>query len=98
MIITPVDDPGDYRQGTLINLNVEQINQILGFLPNCADDEGKVKNSWGFMVASKRHYNTWDEKRCGIWDYKGSLDFSTFGPDDIFIELFGPNYKSNCTN
>lgn len=74
------------RTGNLYDINVSTINRILGFEPNQDDDPDKVENSWGFVV---------DGVKCAIWDWKGSQNygqFSTFGPDDVFIKLFGTNY------
>jgi hypothetical protein len=86
MKITPVNETGDYRTGTLQNTSVMEIQTILGFEANVEDDPDKVEHSWGFEV---------DGVRCGIWDYKGSQNwgsFSTFGPEEIFKKLFGNNY------
>ena len=86
MKITPINKSGSHKTGVLTNVTVRQINAILGFKPNVQDDPCKVKHSWGFTV---------DGKECGIWDYKGSETvgmFSTYGPDDVFLELFGFNY------
>lgn len=83
MKITPFKKVGQSRTGTLEDVTVDEINQILGFEPNCEDDPAKVKHSWGFKV---------DGKHCGIWDYKGSEQFnsfSTYGPAIVFIKLFG---------
>lgn len=86
MIIKPVDLRGGHRTGTLSNITVGEITEILGFSPNCDDDPAKVVNSWGFEV---------DGRACGIWDYKGSHrigEFSTFGPHEVFSNLFGARY------
>jgi hypothetical protein len=85
-IITPINKVGANRTGTLYDINVSTINRILGFEPNVQDDPDKVVNSWGF---------SYKDEICGIWDYKGSHEFgqfSTFGPDWVFEELFGTNY------
>lgn len=86
MKITSINKPGRCRTGTLNNINIEKINVILGFEPNVEDDPDKVNHSWGFKAKGKN---------CGIWDYKGSEkyhQFSTYGPDEIFTELFGDHY------
>jgi len=83
MKIQAVNKVGDSRTGSLSGLSVEDIEKVLGFPANCEDDPDKVKYSWGFTV---------DGVRCGIWDYKGGYQFnsfSTFGPTEIFIKLFG---------
>ena len=75
-----------HRTGTLLDIKVSTINDILGFEPNVEDDVDKVVNSWRFTA---------DGEQCGIWDYKGSHaygQFSTFGPDEVFEKLFGTNY------
>ena len=75
-----------HRTGVLMDMNVETINRILGFESNVDDDPDKVVNSWRFIA---------DGNECAIWDYKGSHEwgqFSTFGPDYVFEELFGTNY------
>ena len=85
MDIIPINQAGGSRTGTLKDITVEKIIDVLGFKPNCKDDPYKVKNSWGFTV---------DGVKCGIWDYKGSHkfgQFSTDGPREIFIKLFGDN-------
>jgi len=79
----PVNTGGDQRTGTLDGITAQQITDVLGFGPNIDDDPDKVVNSWGFKYKGQR---------CGIWDYKGSHHdnaFSTFGPREIFVELFG---------
>ena len=86
MKITPIDQAGGSRTGTLQNITVKEINEILGFKPNVEDDPSKVVNSWGFTA---------DGAECGIWDYKGShkyKQFSTDGPAAVFKELFGDKY------
>jgi len=78
---------GSSRTGTLYDINVETINKILGFEPNVDDDPDKVVNSWGFMV---------DDKKFGIWDYKGSHhfgQFSTYGDPVVLEKLFGTNFS-----
>jgi hypothetical protein len=86
MKITPINKAGLHKTGTLVDITVDEINVILGFTPNVKDDTFKVKHSWGFKV---------EGKECGIWDYKGSEEyrqFSTYGSDAVFKELFGFNY------
>lgn len=86
MKITPVAKPGAHRTGTLYDINVKTISNILGFEPNVQDDPDKVVNSWGFEV---------DGVHCAIWDYKGSHNFgsfSTFGPNEIFEKIFPAHY------
>jgi hypothetical protein len=86
MKIKPVNKCGSSRQGTLSNITVDEINEILGFTSNAKDDPDKVVNSWGFTA---------DGVHCGIWDYKGShqfKSFSTYGPDKVFKALFGDRY------
>ncbi len=86
MKIQPVTNVLSHRTGTLRGITVGEITEVLGFAPNCDDDPSKVVNSWGFSV-NGRH--------CAIWDYKGSQrmgEFSTFGPADVFDELFGARY------
>ena len=77
-----------HRTGSLHDVNLSIINHVLGFEPNYDDDPDKVENSWAFSV---------DDFACAIWDWKGSHRigvFSTFGPDDVFADLFGDNYTS----
>jgi len=84
--ITPVDSAGPHRTGELSGLTVQEITDVLGFAPNVEDDPDKVVNSWGFKYKNKE---------CGIWDYKGShhgKSFSTYGPKEIFVELFGEKF------
>jgi hypothetical protein len=85
-VIVPVNKMGDCRTGGLSNITVAEINDLLGFEPNVADDPYKVKYSWGFTV---------DGVRCGIWDYKGSAkykQFSTWGPAETLKKVFGDRY------
>jgi hypothetical protein len=85
--ITPVSYlTGSHRTGTLYDINVATIIEILGFAPNVQDDPDKVVNSWAFMV---------DGKKLAVWDYKGSHlsgQFSTYGDHEVMAELFGSNY------
>ena len=84
--IVPCNVPGKHRTGTLDDINVKAISEVLGFKPNVQDDPDKVKYSWGF---------TYEGIPCSIWDYKGSSEFgafSTFGPDIVFEKLFPHNY------
>lgn len=86
MKIQPNAQVRSYRTGTLRGITVGEIQEVLGFAPNCEDDPSKVVNSWGFTV---------DGRPCAIWDYKGSHrigEFSTFGPADVFDKLFGARY------
>ena len=83
MIIEQYDVVGDYRTGTLENYSADEIAKILGFEANCKDDPSKVVYSWGFKA---------DGVHCGIWDYYGShtlASFSTYGPKEVFEQLFG---------
>jgi hypothetical protein len=87
MKITPSKKGGVCRTGTIRGTSVKEINAVLGFEPNVADDPDKVNHSWGFTVKGKN---------CGIWDYKGSEMigmFSTYGPDWLFITMFGDKYS-----
>lgn len=83
MKITPYDHPGRCCTGRLLpTITYRQIVKVLGFRPNCDDDESKVKYSWGFIA----EYNG-KRVKCGIWDYKGSR-WSTYGPQEVFDYLF----------
>ena len=78
---------GSHRTGTLYDINVATINEILGFAPNVQDDPDKVVNSWGFMI---------NNQKFAIWDYKGSHkygQFSTYGDPKVLAELFGTNFS-----
>lgn len=82
MNITPIQNVGSYKQGTLVNLSAQRISEKLGFNPNVDDDPYKVENSWGFEA---------DGVKCAIWDWKGSQNFgrfSFFGPSEVFETLF----------
>ena len=65
-VIIPVNEAGDFRTASVVDLSVSDIEKRLGFTANCEDDPSKVKHSWGFTV---------DGERCGVWDYKGSEAF-----------------------
>lgn len=80
--IIPVNQPGDRRQGRLVGLDFADIERVLGFKANVADDPSKVTHSWGFR------YN---KHRCGIWDYCGQK-FSYYGPYLVMVELFGEEH------
>lgn len=89
MKIVKFNEPGGSRTGTLSNITVNEITKILGFKPNCEDDKSKVKHSWGFKA---------DNVPCGTWDYRGSEKynrFSTDGPKEVFIKLFGDKYTTS---
>lgn len=81
--ILPLNEPGDYKQGSLVRISPSEISVALGFNPNVDDDADKVVNSWGFTA---------NGEKCGIWDYYGSQavgQFSYFGPREVFVALFG---------
>lgn len=87
MKIVPSTIGGSHRTGILESISALEIEHVLGFAPNIDDDPYKVVNSWGFKV---------DGHECGIWDYKGSHtygQFSTYGPDHVFKQLFGTHYQ-----
>ena len=87
MKIVPHDKPGRSRTGTLYDINVRVITEILGFGPNVQDDPNKVVNSWGFKIG---------DEEFGIWDYKGSQEygqFSTYGNSAVLEKLFGVHYS-----
>jgi len=80
--IVPVDKVGPYRTGTLENLTVSDIENVLGFSANCEDDPDKVKYSWGFEV---------DGTYAAIWDYYNSHKlrvWSVYDPYDVLKDLF----------
>jgi hypothetical protein len=75
-----------HKTGTISGLSADEICVRLGYMETVPDDEAKVAYSWAFLA---------DDKKCGIWDYYGSasrLNFSTYGPHDVFVELFGDHY------
>jgi hypothetical protein len=80
-----------YRSGTLKGLTLADIQRAL---PEIAQDnrpsaDRKVTLTWRFLA---------DGIPCAVWDYRRSYEIrrelSTFGPDRIFAELFGPAYTS----
>lgn len=88
MKIIPNNTAGGARTGTLSNLTVERINELLGFEPNVDDDPDKVNHSWGFTV---------DGSEFGVWDYKGSElqgRFSCCGSSKTLTKIFGEHYRS----
>lgn len=79
MNVVPHPKSGLYKTGELrAGLKPAQISKILGFKPNCRDDEDKVKHSWGCLI---------DGVHCGIWDYKG-FRWSIYDPEGKLAELF----------
>lgn len=88
--IVPVDNVGSHKTGRIVGLTKAQIDKVLGFKPNVADDPYKVKYSWAFNVQGND---------CAIWDWKGSYklnEFSAYGPDTVLREVFGTNYVSGA--
>lgn len=86
MELIPLKHPVGHKTGTINGLSADEICARLGNMPTVDDDEAKVYYSWAFTA---------DGKTCGIWDYYGSharYNFSTFGPHEVFIELFGDHY------
>ena len=71
-VIVPVPQCGGSRTATITGLSANEISDLLGFPPNCDDDEDKVVHSWGFTI---------DGEFCGVWDYKGSHHFKQFSAD-----------------
>ena len=87
MKITPLNQSGSHRTGTLHGITKEQIIEVLGFGPNVDDDSYKVVNSWGFKAMNMPF---------GIWDYKGSHKLNTwscYGDHEVFKKLFGAYYS-----
>jgi hypothetical protein len=94
MKITPIDEPGGSRIGSLTGVSFKDVEKVLGFKANCEDDPDKVTHSWGFSVNMKDVDGTQGVVNCGIWDYKGSRILSTDGPDAVFVKLFGDKYSN----
>lgn len=89
MNIVPNPNAVGYKTGQLNNITVDEIVSVLGFSSNVNDDPTKVVNSWGATV---------DDVEIAIWDYKGSHQFgqfSTYGPHETFLSLFGSSYDRN---
>lgn len=85
-MITQADPRSTWKQHDLVNLDWIDIVETLGFHENRADDEYKVKYSWGFEM---------DGHEGAIWDWKGSyLDkmWSAWGPREMFVQLFGEEH------
>lgn len=77
--IIAIDKAGSCKTGSLpSHLTPKDIETVLGFPANVADDNSKVNHSWGFTV---------DGKECGIWDYKGSR-WSVYDPHHVLPTLF----------
>jgi hypothetical protein len=75
---------GSYKNGKLdASISVKEINKRLGF-DSQVGDPSKVKHEWHFMA--KGH-------QCGVWDYY-NVRWSTFGPAEIWNELFPGKWKS----
>ena len=90
MKIEMVNIAGRYKQGSLKNLTVEEIEYVLG-RPNIKDDPYKVSHSWGFMVTMDSGVT----HACGIWSYKGSEKYNEWsycGPQFVFDALFGKQH------
>jgi len=88
--IVPVSDVASHKTGRIVGLSKAEIDRILGFKPNVADDPGKVKHSWGFNVQGND---------CAVWDWKGShklKEWSAYGPDSVLREVFGTSYVSGA--
>lgn len=86
MKLERLDQPLGHKTGVIYGLSSQEISARLGNMETVQDDEAKVKYSWAFKA---------DGVECGIWDYYGShnlLNFSTYGPDHVFYELFGDYY------
>ncbi len=86
MKIVPAALWSTYRQGSIIEVSKLDIIDTLGFPPNVEEDPTEVECSWEFTV---------DGIPCAIWGYRGRTCFdlySTYGPEEIFIKLFGPDH------
>ena len=78
-LIKPINVAGKWRTAMLPStITPQDIESVLGFAPNIADDPDKVTHSWGFTV---------NGHECGIWDYKGSR-WSVYDPDKLLPQLF----------
>jgi len=78
-----------YRTGTLKGLTLSEIQEMLpGIQPDTRPSaDRKVTIMWRFSANAKPF---------GIWNYRRSYEvrgeLSTFGPDGVFITLFGNAY------
>jgi len=72
------------KTGSLQPIPKSEIDHILGFLNNSVGDQDKVKYQWDFIYKGAE---------MSIWDYKG-VRWSTFGPAEHFIELFGDRWSA----
>jgi hypothetical protein len=68
------------RSGRLVGLTRNRVTAVLGFVSNVADDPVKVGRAWGFEA---------DGVPAAVWRYKDSPNLSYFGPEDVFVRLFG---------
>lgn len=77
-----------HKTGELNGLTKADITKVLGFKNNGTGEQYKVTMEWNF---------TYRGSEMSIWDWKGSAPykyFSTFGPPELFTELFGDSYKA----
>lgn len=93
LIPTPIPYDGfiaSHKTGEVSNMTPAKISTILGFNPNGdPSGDGKVVYEWLF---------TFDGHECAMWDYKGGAkygEFSTYGPSEVFIALFGSDWVKN---
>ena len=87
LIITPTDEVGSHRTGTL-SASYHEIVKTIGFEENVEDDPDKVEASWGFEDQHGRRGFIWCYKQGKHW----CRSWSTYGDSDLLTELFGNRY------
>lgn len=83
MDIVPAEVKGSHRTGCIFNVSVLDVTIAVGFSSQGPSGDQKYYHYWEFLA---------DGIPCAIWGYKGSdlkNRFSTFGPKEVFVKLFG---------
>ncbi len=76
-----------HKTGSLRAVTTSHIEAVLGVVCRRDDASGKVETFFEFRIARGQRIC-----ECALWDWKGSaqwFEFSTFGDQRVFKELFG---------
>lgn len=79
--LTPITSlkSSPFKQGIIRNILSSKVCEILGFKPNCPDDD-RVANTWAFKDEKGNEYM--------IWRYKVAITHSVYGNKELLNKLF----------
>lgn len=89
LTLTPVDNPGSHRTGT-IGGSYDYIVKQIGFEENIDEGSYKVEASWSFEDQHGRVASVWCYKQGKKW----CSSWSCYGDSDLLKAVFGNRYHN----